>query len=413
MTILYLDSNIYRQLGLKFKDHIDYKNLTNLLESSANEFGLLEVVFAELTDYYKHDIFGPIISDHAKLHKRYQTNIYLPDIAIPETTIPLKKAMEDVSADLKDFKYFTKLHYIEPNFLLDFLLYNKRLNKKDNTRDFLIFNSLISLCKEHPKDYLVLISQDKIFTTNDFFKNVIKREKITNLKFYESISFFLKDFGPKLEFITHELILNKIAGAKIEKELMKDIKCFPSYVSQYYYEKKDNEVPDIESLEVGKIRVHDFYVVKDYKTSNLSIIVSLEVKVKAIYKPEANKEQLDEYLSSLEKRPFPRHKNIFDKEGRPVFEGGVLFIYKGVVDEVNSTIKTLHFVDFMPDYFIIEEIKKQINQQPSLLKEDLVCQHEFDTDNGYLKNSRYGGGLSLHYRCKKCRAEFDTGEDCD
>jgi len=413
MPIVYLDSNIYRQLGLKFKENIDYKNLTHLLETSANEFGLLEVVFAELTDYYKNDIFGTILSDHEKLYKRYQNNPYLSDIEIPETTIPLKDAMEAVSIDLKHEKFFSELSNVEPQFLLDFLLHNKRLGKKDNTRDFLIFNTLIYLCKEHDEDYLVLISQDEIFTTNDFFRKTLTKEKITNLKFYTSISEFIKDFGPKLDFITHELILEKIGKAEIKKELLKDIKCFPSYVSQYYYEKKENEVPDLENLDVGKITVNDFYVVKDYKNNTLTITATLKVKIKAIYKPESNKEELDEYLNTLEKRPYSRHKNNFDKDGRPIFENSVLFIFEGIVDEKHSSLDKLHFVDFMPDYFIVEEIKQQITQQPLNIKDGLLCQHEFDSENGYWKNSRYGGGLSWHYRCKKCGAEFDTGDFYD
>lgn len=51
MPIVYLDSNIYRQLGLRFGGNVDYQNLSQLLETSGNEFGLLEVVYAELMDY--------------------------------------------------------------------------------------------------------------------------------------------------------------------------------------------------------------------------------------------------------------------------------------------------------------------------------------------------------------------------
>jgi hypothetical protein len=149
MPILYLDSNIYRQLGLRFIENIDYKNLSQLLETSGNEFGLLEVVYAELLDYYKNDIFGVVLSDHEKLYKRYQTNPYLDDIEIPETTVPLNRAIAKVQKDLREKKYFSLLPEVPSQLLLDFLLHNKRLGKKDNTRDFLIFFTIAELCKEH------------------------------------------------------------------------------------------------------------------------------------------------------------------------------------------------------------------------------------------------------------------------
>jgi hypothetical protein len=43
-----------------------------------------------------------------------------------------------------------------------------------------------------------------------------------------------------------------------------------------------------------------------------------------------------------------------------------------------------------------------MNLQPIIIADNAICPHEFETENGYWKNSRYGGGLSWHYRCKKC-----------
>lgn len=412
MPIVYLDSNIYRQIGLRFVDNVDYQNLSQILESSGNEFGLLEVVYSELMDYYKNDIFDSILSDHEKLYKRYQANPYLDDIEIPKTTAPMQNAVALVSKDLKDEKFFSPLIPVHPQLLLDFLLHNKRLTKKDNTRDFLIFYSLFELCKRHSDDYLVLISQDEIFKTNEFFKKILIREKINNFKIYQSISDFLKDFGPKIEFITPEVILEKIDSTIIEKELLNDIKCFPSYVSQFYYEKKENEVPDIEKLEIKNIAVNDFYVVKDYKTDELKLNVTLKVEILAVFKPEADKEELDKYLNSLYQRLYSRHQNNFDKEGRPIFDNNVLFIFEGKVDEKSGKVEPLSFIDFIPDFFIIEEIQEQLANKP-IIDERLQCQHDFDTEGGYWKNSRFGGGLSWHYRCRKCGLEYDTGDYYD
>jgi hypothetical protein len=39
--------------------------------------------------------------------------------------------------------------------------------------------------------------------------------------------------------------------------------------------------------------------------------------------------------------------------------------------------------------------------------------HHFETENGFWKNSMYGGGLSWHYRCTKCGILYDTGDYWD
>lgn len=399
-------------MGLRFASNVDYENLAQILESSGNEFGLLEVVYSELMDYYKNDVFDAIFSDHEKLYKRYQTNPYLDDIDIPETTAPMKKAINSVSEDLKQKKFFTPLIAVPPDLLLHFLLHNKRTNKKDNTRDFLIYQTILSLCNEHRDDHIVLISNDDIFQTNDFFKRMAVREKIDNLKIFQSISEFVKDFGPKLDFVTPELILTNIDTAIIEGELLKDIKCFPSYISQFYYQKKEEEIPEIEKLDINNISLNDYYIVKDYKTEELKLNATLKVNIKATFKAESNKEELDKYLNSLTNRPYSRHSNNFDKEGRAIFANDVLFIFEGKINESENTLQPLSFIDFLPDYFIDEQIQKQMAAQP-FVENRLQCQHDFDTDGGFWKNSQYGGGLSWHYRCKKCGFEYDTGDYYD
>lgn len=355
MPIVYLDSNIYRQMGLRFIDNVDYQNLSQILETSGHEFGLLEVVFLELMDFYKNDVFDSILSDHEKLYKKYQANPYLEDIEIPNTTQPMQRAIRLIKNDIKHKKWFTPLVDVPPKELLDFLLHNKRVNsKKDNTRDFLIFYTICEICKVHEHDHVILISQDDIFKSNDFFKRILLREKISNFKTYESISSFLKDFGPKLDFITPDLILSKIHSIIIENELLKDIKCFPSYVSDYYYTSTYKEIPDIEKLEIKSISINNFYVIRDYKTDKLKLNVTLNVDIKATFKPEQDKEALEKYLNSTTHDRYLASRNGFDKEGRPIFDGNVLFIFEGMVDEKSKTIEPANFIDFIPDYFIGE-----------------------------------------------------------
>lgn len=63
-----------------------------------------------------------------------------------------------------------------------------------------------------------------------------------------------------------------------------------------------------------------------------------------------------------------------------------------------------------------ESIDKEVEEEIQERSID-VCvdgkNHSFDTDNGFWKNSMYGGGLSWHYRCKKCGITYDTGDYWD
>src|SRR5690606_29530044 len=145
------------------------------------------------------------------------------------------------------------------------------------TRDFLIFYTLVTLCKKHENDYLVLISQDDIFTTNDFFEKLLETKEISNLKLFSSIADFIKDFGPQFEFITAELLLENVDVAVVETEILKDSKCFPSYISQFYSEIDEADLPIFESLVIKKIDIHDFYVYKNYATGKFAINLSLRV----------------------------------------------------------------------------------------------------------------------------------------
>jgi len=60
------------------------------------------------------------------------------------------------------------------------------------------------------------------------------------------------------------------------------------------------------------------------------------------------------------------------------------------------------------DAEIEEEIKEKSKNTCSI-----NGSHHFETENGFWKNSMYGGGLSWHYRCTKCGFTYDTGEYYD
>lgn len=74
MTIVFLDSNIYRQLGQKFLENQDFKRLKDFLDSTYNDFGVLNVVQKEILDFYKKDIYNKLLQDYSRLKSQIEKN---------------------------------------------------------------------------------------------------------------------------------------------------------------------------------------------------------------------------------------------------------------------------------------------------------------------------------------------------
>lgn len=61
---------------------------------------------------------------------------------------------------------------------------------------------------------------------------------------------------------------------------------------------------------------------------------------------------------------------------------------------------------------IEQEIEDEIQERSTAICID-GNHHKFDSTAGFWQNSKYGGGLSWHYRCEKCGITYDTGEYWD
>lgn len=64
----------------------------------------------------------------------------------------------------------------------------------------------------------------------------------------------------------------------IKDELLKDIKCFPGYVSGFYSDKEYEDIPEIETLEIKDLEIHDYYVIKNISRDTYTIQISLAVQ---------------------------------------------------------------------------------------------------------------------------------------
>lgn len=347
MHILVLDSNSYRELGVSFKNNIDFKYLSKFLKQGPHELILLDIVYKELIDYFKNDYIGKLISDYQNLILRFEKSEYVENIAIPNLTEIENNALSLFKENLTSTCWRkVDSNKIDIELLIDFLIYNKRESKKDNTRDFIIFSNLISLSYQYYEDKIVFISRDKIFTENKFFQNVLKSKKRKNIIVVDSVAGYLSDFGLRIDFLNDKIVLDSIGIKDIERELKRDISCFPSYVSVFYNFDRV-EPPENISLDILNLKLYEYYTYSEDK-SKVTIVSSFIVRIKAVYDIE-KRVNLKEYLKEFYHEDM---KHRVDSENRIIYENDVLFIFEGEVDMNNKKVINQEFVDFFPDWNI-------------------------------------------------------------
>src|ERR1039457_306087 len=139
INIVILDTNIYRQLGLKFYDHIDYNGLEDYCYSSGAEILVTNTVFQEYLDYYTKEIIDRNITDIERAYEKLKKLNGFTKIKTPNLTKQRKEELLFIKNKLSKYKLKPRLdHFLNEQQLLEFLIENKQENKKDNTRDYLI-----------------------------------------------------------------------------------------------------------------------------------------------------------------------------------------------------------------------------------------------------------------------------------
>ena len=182
MTIVFLDSNIYRQLGQKFLENQDFKRLKDFLDSTYNDFGVLNVVQKEILDFYKKDIYNKLLQDYSRLKSQIEKNslIQIEKLQDIEKEIDEGYKLAEKQFDVHKLRIGAESYSSAE--LLEFLLLNKRVNvRKDNTRDFLIAKDLIDFANGNKESQIILISDDDFFTTHIHVQEKIKKKKIKKI----------------------------------------------------------------------------------------------------------------------------------------------------------------------------------------------------------------------------------------
>jgi hypothetical protein len=347
MHFLTFDTNIYRELGVALNNNINFDYLVNFLEKSHYELIVQDVVYKELIDYFENDYLKKLMYDHKDVYNRFKTNPFIDDIENIDSKTLEKKALKNFKEKLKSTCWkIQTTSYLDPELLIDFSISNKRESKKDNTRDFIIWFNLINLASENPNDKIILISRDKIFTENIFFKKMLEDNGIKNIIIIESIPKYLSDYGLQVKFLNNKIILNSIDQSEIRNHLLKSVDDFPSYVSDYYNRHKP---PKNISFEILDVKIYEYYTYSEDK-SEVTLISSFLVRLKAVYDKETQVD-LNDYPNNYPKN-YKRDeiKHRIDSENRAIYENNVLCIYEGKIDLESENIISQNFEDFLPDW---------------------------------------------------------------
>lgn len=300
-------------------------------------------------DYYKKEIFGKLFADYHKAVKNINDNHYLAKLPIIDFQQFEKDAFRRLGLDMRAHRKLN-IETVPTQLLGEFLLENKAERRGDNARDFLIFYTLLSACQENPDETFVLISKDRIFQENDFFKRQLRLNSIENLIIYDHIAAFLSDVGPKVPWLTNEIIYAAIDPIVFERELMDDIGSLPSYISNYYYDNSENEMPSLEKLTINKYEILDFYVYPHPDTEVLMVNVDVRVSVDALYGISPDPISLRKYLDQRPVKTISKPEK-FDSQGRLIYDEDILFLFEAELDQENESLNDFKFVDFFPSYF--------------------------------------------------------------
>lgn len=349
---IFLDTNIFRQLGLDFTNHLDYVNLKRYCYGSGSEIRLSEVVIEELLNYYESEIINASVTSIQKAISKLKTVSEKMTFDFCFNDLEKGELLDSIRNQIVEGNMPARNEFIKEKDLIDFLIFNKQNIKKDNTRDFLIFLSAVNIAIKYPKDQIVIISNDNIFENNDYFREYLKTKKNQNIKNYKSIASFMGEYSLKLDYVTNLSLLKLITPKELKKQINKDINSIPGYISRFYYSTRRRF--KVEVFDIKDIKVTNFYIYKDLESKDLKVLFHVVPDVNIVFEPEKDFESLNRYLNQLSNEQ--RYDlETFDEKYRPIYNTEILFIYVARIDTNSKTIDAIEFIDFFPDYYHLQD----------------------------------------------------------
>jgi|EndMetStandDraft_4_1072995.scaffolds.fasta_scaffold01036_7 hypothetical protein len=354
-----LDTNIYRQLGQTFYKHVDYLSLEDYCYSSGADVLIPQTVLSEYLDFYQKEVLDKNIKEIEKAFERLKRLSKFKKMRVPSLGKRSETQLNFIKKKLTEHRRVIGTGILlEETDLIDFLIENKQEGKKDNTRDFLIWLSTLFAAMQYPDHMIVLISEDRIFSENEYFRRMMAQHEVEHVQVYKNIPAFLNVFGFRSAILTAEMILRTIPIELIKKELLDQKDAIPSHISRFYYHTKRSF--HLEEFELQGIWVDSFYAHKDILTGKVEIIAHIMCKVKMVYEPEPDKEALYTYLSEPSKDRF--YLDTFDAIGRPLFHEEMLFTFRLTFDEAEQQITSVEYLDFFPDEYQTKLMRSYIDK---------------------------------------------------
>jgi len=358
-----LDTSVYRQLGLKFYDNLDYRNLFAFTANTIGEVMLSSIVLEEFLDYYRSEITrkkDAYLAARNALHRDPYFQFddpALEKLMESEVEIAIGKFKKAVSTDPgHSLGILTvKSNKMDALDLTKFILMSKADNGKNvQIRDYLIWHSILEFArslnrpslnqqnsKKEEKDIVSFITKDKGYENDELFLKLKDKYDVSNIELFESIPDFLTRWGFYFRYITESTILQKIKKSRILKDLNKDIGALITYVSKRYNH-SNYKMYKVEQAEVESMAVDEYYTYIDPTDRKYMYVAHIKVEVNVVFEPDELgwKESL-----SMVKGEY-NNLQTFDDLMRPYFRKPLIFFYGGLIDEEHKSIKSVKFIDF-------------------------------------------------------------------
>jgi hypothetical protein len=265
----------------------------------------------------------------------------------------------------------------------------------------------------------------------------------TDIKLFDVIEklLVLNDSG-KIKVIVSEIVKKELSEHKVTI-VEKRITSYRGHLKNIknLYELLSKETEDILKKEIQSIQ-ENLPKMEVVLTKNLNELVKLIDKSKQISYTELHKSNV---VDRAINKKFPFHKNKNSIKDALISETfiefikhlpedceKIFFITDNTEDFSDISNKTLPHPDWANNFneviiystniaSVINTIEPEsIDPEIEVVIEEKSANsctdggnHNFDTANGFWKNSMYGGGLSWHYRCTKCGITYDTGDYWD
>jgi len=362
-----LDTSIYRELGLRFQENIDYLNLCGFTIATDSEVLMSTIVKEEFYNFYKIQLLKKCQEYSTAVNSLQRDPHFLIDqISFAEIGEAIENSLNTFYKLIDNIpqynSHLSKLNHtlIDGLALTKFILDSRNRGSSNvQVRDYLIWDSILNIALEestdriekigktkvvYEKGIVYFITKDKIFQEDELFQTRLEELEISNIEIFNSIPEFLHKKGFNIPFLSKKLILSKITESKILKDLSKDVGSLLSYVSPNYdsleYDKRKVELQEVESREVI-----EFYSYQDFTDKRYKFVAHIKVLVKIVFEADENPVERVSKSNS-------RYLETYDNQGRPIYNTSILFIYRGLLNTSTKTIKSVQFVDFLPWVYI-------------------------------------------------------------